>query len=293
MANTTFTAAIFAKEVIRNLDRDVILLGHTNRGYEGEIKKGGDSVRVQTLPTLTFSSSAIVGAGDFANADIGTGPGGVISATDFTVTLENLVIDRFSSMRVTLTDHEISQNVINIEAAVAKRFTEGLGIMLDNRVRDQILVTQVADIPAANKLDSGAPITLTTANVYSSILALRSALKKQNVLVKNMRLFVGVDAEALLLQSSFLEGSGEATSVLMNGNIGTVGGVPVFTTTALDASKEMIMMAEGSVNTAVQLLNTKTVEGTDGFYNNLLTEVVFGMKIFGENAKAIAIQYVA
>jgi hypothetical protein len=71
MANTTFAPKIFAKETIRNLDREVVLMGHTNRKYEGEIKNQGDAVRVQTLPTLTFTASSIVGAGDFANADIG------------------------------------------------------------------------------------------------------------------------------------------------------------------------------------------------------------------------------
>lgn len=293
MANQAFTAAIFEKEVVRNLDRDVVLLAHTNRKYEGSIKKGGDSVRVQTLPTLTFTASSITGAGDFANADIGTGPGGAISASDFAVTLENLIIDKYTEKLVTLTDHETTQSVIDLEAAVAKRFSEGLGRLLDDQVRDQILVTQVADIPAANKLNSGSPITLTTANIYSEIMAMRSALRKQNVAVENMRLFVGVDAEALLQQSTFLVGSGLAGDYLQKGSIGTVGGVPVYVTTALDASKELIMMAEGSVNTAVQVIKTKMTEGVNGFYSNVLAQAVWGMKIFGEGAKAICVNYVA
>jgi hypothetical protein len=53
------------------------------------------------------------------------------------------------------------------------------------------------------------------------------------------------------------------------------------------------MMAEGSVNLVVQLNDYKIAEGTDGFYSNFLAEIVWGLKIFGENAKAISINYIA
>jgi hypothetical protein len=71
MANTIITPQIFSAEVVRNLDRETVFLAHTNRSYEGELKNKGDTVRVQTLPTLTFSASSITGAGDFTNADVG------------------------------------------------------------------------------------------------------------------------------------------------------------------------------------------------------------------------------
>jgi hypothetical protein len=55
----------------------------------------------------------------------------------------------------------------------------------------------------------------------------------------------------------------------------------------------MIMMAEGAVNMVVQLNDYDVRVADDGFYYNLLAEIVWGIKIFGENAKAIAINYVA
>lgn len=271
-----------------NLDREVVLLGSTNRGYEGEIKQAGDSVRVQTLPTLTFTASSITGAGDFTNGDVGTWPGGAITASDFAITLENLIIDKYTEKLVTLTDHEVKQSNLSLTEKVASRFAEGLGTLMDDEVRDQILVVQDADIPAANKINSGSPVALTKANVYGEIMKLRSALKKQNVKVSNMELYVSTDVEAVLLQSDFLVGSDAGATVMRTGFLGTVGGVPVYGTTALDASNTMIMMAKGSVNAVVQITDLKVTEGTDGFYTNVLAQVVWGMKIFGENAKAIA-----
>jgi hypothetical protein len=55
----------------------------------------------------------------------------------------------------------------------------------------------------------------------------------------------------------------------------------------------MIMMKEGAVNMVLQVNKTKVSEGTDGFYTNIMVGAIYGLKIFGENAKAIAINYVA
>lgn len=294
MANTIITPAIFSNEVIRNLDRDTVFLAHTNRAYEGELKQKGDTVRVQTLPTLTFTASSITGAGDLTNSDVGTGPGGAITASDFAITIENLVINSYTEKRVTLPNIQEVQSNLSLEQKVAARFSEGMGTMMDDLVVTQILTTQVADIPAANKLDSGVPITLSSSNVYTAVINLRKALRAKNVKVANMRLFVSTDAEAFLLQSSqFTSGSNDAFQVVKTGFIGMIAGVPVYVTTALDTSKEMIMMAEGAVNCVVQVSDTKVTEGTDGFYTNVLTQMIWGMKIFGENAKAVAIQYCA
>jgi hypothetical protein len=67
--------------------------------------------------------------------------------------------------------------------------------------------------------------------------------------------------------------------------------VPVYPTTALDASGEMVMMAKGSVNAVIQMLDTDAAKGTDGSYTNIWSTAVWGMKIFGENAKAIVVSY--
>jgi hypothetical protein len=292
MANTIITPAIFSNEVIRNLDRDTVFLAHTNRAYEGELKQRGDTVRVQTLPTLTFTASTITGAGDLTNSDVGVGPGGAIAASDFAITLENLIIDKYTEKRVTLPNIQEVQSNLSLEQKVASRFSEGMGTLLDDQVVNQILVTQVADIPEGNKIDSGAPTAATSGNIYARVIAMRTALRKQNVKVSNMKLFVSTDVEGLLLQATqFTSGSNDAFQVVKTGYIGMIGGVPVYVTTALDASKEMIMMAEGSVNAVLQVSDTKVTEGVDGFYTNVLAQIIWGMKIFGENAKAIAIHY--
>lgn len=287
MANTIITPNIFTKETLRNLDREVILLASTNRGYEWDVKQAGDTVRVQTLPTITFTASTVTGAGDFTNGDVGTGPGGAITASDFTITLENLIIDKYTEKRVVITKHEATQSNLALTSKVASRFAEGMGTLMDDQVRDQILVTQVGDLPAANDITEAAARSST--NIYGYILDMRTALKSQNVKVSNMELYVPVSAEAWLLQSDFLSGSDAGATVMKTGFLGMVGWVPTYSTTALDASDHMIMMAKGSVNAVIQITDLKVTDATDGFYENVLATIVWGMKIFGENAKAICI----
>lgn len=290
MTNTIISPKIFAKEVIRNRDQKNVFYRYTNSEFTGELSKMGDTVNVQTLPTLSFTASDITGAG---TGTVGTGPGEAITATDFTISNENLVINRYAPLRVTMKDIEKTQSNLSLTEKVAQRFAEAEARLLDTEVRDQILVTQVADIPAENKLNSGAPITLTKDNAYQVALNLTEALDNQSVGEGNRVMFVSPNYANLLKQSGFLDASDLGLQTRFKGYIGMVDGVKVVKTVALTASKEVIMMEEGAVNMVVQLNNYDVREGTDGFYENLIAEIIWGLKIFDENAKAIAIQYVA
>jgi len=277
MANTVIVPEIFAKEVVRNRDIKNVFYPYVNSAYTGELKNAGDTVHVQTLPTLSFASGT---AGDS------------ISATNFTITEESLVINTVKQLRVTLKDIEEVQSNLDLESKIAERFAEAEARMLDEAVRDQILTVQVGDIPSDNKLDSNSPITLSTSNVFGSIENLKVALAVQNV-TDNLVLFVSPKAASLLRQSGLLDNFDAGLAVRTKGFMGMISGVKVVETNALTASKEMIMMQDGAVNMVVQLNKYDVREGTDGFYSNLIAEVIYGLKIFDENSKAISIQYVA
>ena len=278
MANTVIEPTIFSKEVIRNRDIKNVFYKFTNSDYTGELRQSGDTVTVQTLPTLSFASGTA---------------GAAITATDFTITSENLLIDQVQQLLVRITAKEKTQSNLALTMAVAGRFAEAEARLFDTVVRDQILVTQVADIPAASKLNSGAPITLTPALAYTSILNLSEALDNQNVEEEGRVAFVSPNFANNLMQSSFLDSTDAGLDVRFKGYVGMVNGVKIVKTNALTASKEVIMLQEGAVNMVVQLNNADVMKGTDGAYENVFAELIYGLKIFGENAKAIAIQYIA
>ena len=274
MANTVIEPTLFSKEVIRNRDIKNVFYKYTNSDYEGELRQAGDTVTVQTLPTLSFASGTAWAA---------------ITATNFTITSENLVINTVEQLSVRITAKEKVQSNLALTMAVAGRFAEAEARLFDEAVRDQILTVQYADIPAANKI---AAITLTPALAYTSILNLSEALDNQNVNEDGRVAFVSPNFANNLMQSGFLDSTEKGLDARFKGYIGMVNGVKIVKTNALTASKEVIMMQEGAVNMVVQLNNYDVRKGTDGFYENLIAEVIYGLKIFGEKAKAIAVQLV-
>ena len=278
MANTVIIPTIFSKEVVRNRDIKNVFYKFTNSDYTGELSASGNTVTVQTLPTLSFASGTA---------------GAAITATDFTITSENLVIDQVKQLLVRVTNEEKKQSNLDLTMKIAGRFAEAEARLFDIAVRDQILVTQVGNIPTANKLNSGAPITLTPALAYTSILNLSEALDNQNVEEEGRVAFVSPNFANNLMQSSFLDSTDAGLDVRFKGYVGMVNGVKIVKTNALTASKEVIMLQEGAVNMVVQLNTAEVMKATDGAYENVFAELIYGLKIFGENAKAIAIQYVA
>jgi len=277
MANITINPTIFAREVIRNRDIKNVFYNYTNSDYTGELNVAGDTVTVQTLPTISFATGWVAGA--------------PITATAFNITSENLLIDRVSQLNVTLTAKEIKQSNLALEEKVASRFAEWEARLFDETVRDQILVTQVAAIPAANKINSATPLALTIANIFGRIEAMKVALAVQNV-TDNIVLFVSPSAASLLRQSGLLDNTDQGFGVRQKGFLGLISGVEIVETNALTLSKEMIMMQKGAVNMVVQLNNYDVRQWVDGFYENLIAEIIYGLNIFGENAKAIVIDYV-
>ena len=275
--NTIIRPIIFAKEVIRNRDIKNVFYKYANSDYTWELKKAWDTVTVQTLPTLSFASWTAWAP---------------ITASNFTITSENLVIDTVKQLAVTLKDIEMTQSNLTLEEKVAQRFAEAEARLFDEAVRDQILTVQVADIPAGNKLNSAAPITQTKTTVFWDLEAMKVALAEQNV-TENLVCFVSPKCASLIRQSGLLDNSDKWLEVRVKGYMGMLSGVEVVETNALTASKEMIMMEKGAVNMVVQLNKYDVRQGTDGFYENLIAEIIYWLKIFGENSKAIAINYVA
>jgi len=270
--NTIIVPKLFAKEVVRNRDIKNVFYNYVNSAFTGELKKAGDTVTVQTLPTLNFATGT---AGD------------PIANSDFTITAENLVIDTTKQLWIRLKDVEATQSNLDLESKIAERFGEAEGRLIDEAVRDTIL-----NSTTVTTLNKAAPITLTTTNVFSEIEKMKVALAQNNV-TDNLVLFVAPVAASVLRQSGLLSNTDTWLVVRTKWYLGMISGVKIVETNALTPSLEMIMMQEGAVNFVIQLNKYDVRDWQDGFYNNLIAEVIYGAAIFGENAKAICVNYVA
>lgn len=288
--NTTFSPKIFAKELLRKFDQKNVFARYVNSAYTGELKKAGDSVHVQVAPTITFTASAITapGAADFVT---GTGPGGAIAAEDFVLTAENLVINGYTEKRLKISSFELTQSNVDIEGMLSDRAAVGLSNLMDTEIRDLILVDEIAQVPAANKLYSALPkADVSKTTIYGYIEEMRVALANQNV-TDNLVLLLCPKHYSDLVQSGLLDNSDNGLDKRVSGEFRMLGGVKVVQTTALSASFEMIMMQEGAVNWVTQITDSSLKDAVDGFYSNLMFQTVWGGKIFSESGKAICVFY--
>jgi hypothetical protein len=164
---------------------------------------------------------------------------------------------------------------------------------MDDQFRDQILVTDVATIPTANKLYSGAPkADVSKTTIFGYIEEMRVQLvNATGSSASGAILFLCPKHFSALLQSGVMDNSDMGLAGRKTGRIGMMSGLTIVETTGLTASFEMILMSPNTVNFVEQTVNTKTAEGTDGFYMNLMTTCVWGGKIFAERAKGIVIFY--
>lgn len=252
----------------------------------------GDSVHVQTAPTFTFSATAITAPGA-TTFQTGTGPGGTITATDATFVGEKLTINKYVEFRVKLSDFEKVQSNLPLETIIARRYAVAYTTLMDDTARDQILVTDVATIPAGNKLYSGAPkADVSKTTIYGYIEEMRVQLEGSvNGATTKPVLFLCPKHYSALLQSGYMDANESGYAARKDGQIGMIGGVTVIKTVALTASFEMIMMDANTVNFVNQIVKTDVRSSPDGFFDNFLFTAVWGAKIFTERAKGIVIFY--
>ena len=290
MANTTFSPKIFSKELIRKFDQKNVFMKYVNPDYTGELKKAGDSVHVQIAPDLTFSANSITGAGA-ADFTTGTWPWGVITPEDWTLTAEQLIINQYDEKSLKISNFEMVQSNITLESMLSDRAAVWMKNLMDSEVRDQILVDDIANIPAANKLYSGAPKTdVSKTTIYGYIEEMRVALENQNV-TENLVLVLEPQYASYLMQSGVLDANDVWLEDRKRGFIGLIWGVEVVTSPALNASHEMIMMQKGTVNFVTQIIDTELNKAPDGFFWYLNFQLVWGWKIFTPSGKWICVFY--
>lgn len=290
MANTTFSPHLFSNQVLRKFDQITTFQDYANTAYTGEIKRFGDSIHVQTAPTISFTATAVTSPGA-TTFQTGTGPGGVITATDFTLTGENLVINKFHEYRTKFSTFEMTQSGVDLEKVCSDRYSVAYANLMDDQFRDQILVTDTATIPTNNKLYSGAPkADISKTTIYGYIQEMQIALANLNV-VDNLVLFLCPKHYSALLQSGIFDNSDKGLEARKSGSFGMLGNIKVIMTPQLTASFEMIMLQDKTVNFVTQINETALEKAPDGFYYNFMATAVWGGKIFTEMAKGVCIFY--
>ena len=257
-----FIPEVFSKLLQAKFYSSSVLPAISNTDYEGEISGQGDKVVVRTVPSVTINDYV----GTVTNQNL---------VTD-TVTLN---IDQAKYYSFKMDDVLAAQSDINMLEEASADAAEQMRIAIET----DVLKSVVSD--AGTTFDPSAGITKT--NILENIIEMSTQLDEDNIPEEGRFIVLSPAQVALLKQSELAQAylTGDATSPLRNGKVGTVDRFTVYQSNMLftpaagqtDAGKTHVLAGHSKgITFASQFTNTETVRLTDTF-----GDAVRGLKVYG------------
>lgn len=268
MAVTSFIPELWNARLLYALEKNHVATNLVNRNYEGEIKNAGDTVHINTLGAVSVRTYA---QGTDLSYD-------ALSTTD-----QTLEIDQQKYFAFSLDDVDKAQAAGDIMDTAMGRAAYSLA-----DVSDAFLLGKIAAGGSSSNYvgSSGSPVALTTSNIYSSIVALRTALDKQNVPTQGRTLVVPPEAYALLLQDArFTSVQGIADGVITNGLVGRVAGFDIYMsnnvvkTSASTPVYSITAQVADATTYAEQIIKTEALRPEASFSDAVRGLHVYGAKV--------------
>lgn len=214
MALTSFIPELWNARLLNALDKAHVFAGLVNRDYEGDIKKQGDTVHINTIGAVTIGTYT-------KDTDFTTGPQAL------TTTDQTLVIDQAKYFNFAVDDIDEAQTAGDVMDKAMQRAAYGL-----NDVADTYIATALANaITSANGNQVGtAAVALTKDNVYENVVKMKTILDKANVPTTGRWLVIPPEMVALILQDDrFVKtGGAMAEETLRNGWVARAAGFDIY-----------------------------------------------------------------
>ena len=269
MALTTFIPELWNARLLNALDKAHVFAGLVNRDYEGEIKKQGDTVHINTIGEVTIGTYT-------KDTDFSSGPQ-ALTATDST-----LVINQAKYFNFAVDDIDTAQAAGDIMDKAMQRAAYGLADAADKYLADQLATA----ITTANGNQVGTTaVALTKENVYENIVKMKTILDKANVPTTGRWLVVPPEMVALILQDDrFVKTGGtKAEDTLANGWVARAVGFDIYesnncnSTTASSTTTYTITAGdEGACTYAEQISDTEAYRPEKRF-----ADAVKGLHLYG------------
>lgn len=221
MANTIIKDTLLQKEVMRFLGKKAVIKPFANTKFQGQLRQGGDTVRVEVFPEIVLDLSGTAGSS--------------ITQQDFVITTEDLLIDKVAQSNVGLRDIEKVQSNLNLHSQIGQKVAYAL-----DQLADKTIAVAALDNHADNRLNEGAPASLTKSNIVDEIEELRKVLTEQNAF-DDMALFLNAGAVMLLRLSDLYTGIDKGFPYRTGLVASDVAGFKVFQTNNLPTKQKLTM----------------------------------------------------
>lgn len=259
-----FIPEIWSKKTQKILDRNVVMVPLCNREHEGEVKQGGDTVHVRSFGEITIRNYT-------REQDL--------TLDTLTDPMSDMTIDQEKYFAFQVDDVDKAQSDIDIMNGYNKRAADAIG-----RLIDQHLHAQYANVDSGNILGSSSvPYVLTKDNIYFYITDLGRLLDEDNA-SEDRHLVLDPTRKALMLNSpEFTRATGLGDKVVVNGEIGTIGGFKVHCSTNLNSTsgnRPILALTKDLISYASQVSKIEHVKPSMKFVGMMKGLYVYGSKIF-------------
>ena len=270
MAVTNFIPELWSARLLNALDKSHVFANVVNRDYEGDIKKMGDTVHINTIGAVTIGTYT-------QNTDFTSGPE-TLATTDQTLT-----IDQAKYFNFQVDDIDAAQAAGDIMDKAMTRAAYGLADASDKYIAG--ILAGAAD--ASNTVSTSA-VALTSSNVYENVVKMRTILDKANVPTAGRWLVIPPEMYALiLLDDRFVKTGGEmAEGILRTGLVAQAAGFDIYLSNncvSADVSSKVTYTITGGVDSAAtyaeQIVSTEAYRPEKRFADAVKGLHVYGAKV--------------
>lgn len=266
MAVTGFIPKLWSARLLNALDKSHVFANVVNRDYEGEIKKMGDTVHINTIGAVTIGTYT-------QNTDFSSGPE-TLATTDQTLT-----IDQAKYFNFQVDDIDAAQAAGDIMDKAMTRAAYGLA-----DASDKYIAGILAGAADTTNLVSSTAVALTSSNVYENVVKMRTILDKANVPTAGRWLVIPPEMYALiLLDDRFVKTGGEmAEGILRTGLVAQAAGFDIYLSNNCVNSSETYTIVGGvdsAATYAEQIVSTEAYRPEKRFADAVKGLHVYGAKV--------------
>lgn len=261
----------------------------SNTDYEGEIRNQGDTVMIRTVPSITINDYVI---------------GGGLSYEKPTSDKVELHIDRGKYFAFEVNDVDAYQSDLKLMDDWSDDAGQQMKIEIDRVILSEVYADAAAENAGATAGvdsssydlgESGAPLSITKANILDVIVDCGSVLDEQNVPDTNRWIVIPTWANGMLKKSDLKDASimGDDTSVFRNGKVGTLDRFTVYQSnnmskvtdpTTTDVVTNIIFGHKKAITFASQMTKMEDLPNPDDFGQLVRGLNVFGFEVIDPNA---------
>lgn len=277
MSIKNFIPTLWAEKIAENLKEYLVAWEFCNHEYEGELKKAGDSVRIQNVvrPTITTTTDGA----EITNLTTEAVKG-------LTITMP---VKRQSYFDYAIYDVDKAQKTGNLEAMLKMETTQGIANELDKgvlKLADDKAIKKLYAVNSEYKLVSGTA-GANEINVLEAIDEAAEYLYSNNVPANEKIEIVVTPKFYTRFRRDFIKLDTNNSEKLRNGKVGTYGNIDVvmsnnvhsYTNSSSKAVDEILVRSKGAIAAVKTISETEAFRPESGFSDAVKGLTVWDCKV--------------